>query len=1662
MIANGIGQLIVGILNALAQYAPQIVDSLFQFIIGVLYSLSAHIPDFIQALVGVFSSVFSGVASALGSMEAGTIGKALLGIGLLSGVLAALSAIVVLIPSAMVGVLGIGAIIAELALVLAAIGGLSQIPGLSWLIGEGGQLLSNIGTAIGSFVGSIVGGFASGVTSQFAQIGTDLSNFMVNLQPFIDGAQNIDESLMNGVKNIASAILLITGAGIVEGIASFITGRNSVADFANQLTPLAEGLVSFGETLGPLTPDAINKIRLAAEASKALAEFASAVPNEGGLVSKFTGENSLSVFGEELAKFGPSLQSYSDSISGINTEAITASANAMSAIVAMAQAIPNEGGLVSKFTGDNSLSKFGVELAAFGPSLKTFGDSVNGLNTDAIAASANAMSAIVEMSQAIPNEGGLVSKFTGDNALSKFGAELQTFGPQLKSYGDNVNGLNTEAITASANAMSAIVAMAQAIPNEGGLVSKFTGDNSLSKFGAELQAFGPQLKSYGENINGANIESISSTITVLKSLSSTELDTSKLNLFANSLKEFGKKLGEYSQSISAGNVSPDAVRESAFAVQTIAGVAGNIPDTANLISFGDNLTKLGGSVSNYMDDIKDVDAGQISSTTQAIVDMVNSLSNLDTSRIDESAVAFVSNFLTAIQSATPQAQGAGAVLGQGVALGLLSAGSLANASGASLGQAGASGASGMSGAYSLVGSTLGFGLVSGLFASSGAVGASGSSAAFAGVTGAQSQSAAFNSMGLNLGNGLANGMRVASGSVSGAGSAIGQAGVSGARGQISGFSSIGSSMAAGLATGIRSGASYVISAAVSLASSALSAARNVLKINSPSKAFIALGNSIGEGLANGIYDSTWKAVYATEDMTKKVSDVAKKSFEDVEKWIETAKHFDELSLAEELQIWESVISRYAEGSEEWLKANKNAYTIAKEIRDQDYQDAIDHINKEKNYNRMSIDEEIAAYEELLAKYADYSEKREEIEETLYDLRHEKIDNSLDLLNDEIVKQEELIATIEEGTEEYRIAVKELEHLKDLQREASLSDGENWISEQKAYDRLTSEEELAAYYRQLAKTTEGSEAYKDILQKIYDLKIEMSDGDIDFIRQEISAFNDLISTLQNGTPEYENACKDRLNWQNRLTEALLKDSEKWLKLRDKYGRAGGLSEELADNMRVLRRTIAETPWDTATIEQYQDNVYDVMKEIYDTYEQYQDNIKKAQEDYEADRIELEQEKADKIKEINEQLEQDIADTDAKYYDELESRTKSLYDSYDLFDEVSAKKEVNPETLMKNLQDQVNEFNDWSDLLDQLSARGLNSDLIDELQEMGPSAIAEIRALTQMSDSELGQYATLWSTKHEEAKKRATAELEDLRIETQSQIQALRDQADIELAEYNKTWNEKMSELEDSLNRSLDDLETDFKKSVGLIKTDTVSEFNEMVNTVIPLMKNAGWSETGQEIVSGLVSGIEMSSGDFVTAMENLWNSGLSAFKSQGEIHSPSKVFIRLGRFIDEGLVIGIRNYSERVANASSGIGRAAIDSMCDVIGRISDVINGNIEVDPTIRPVLDLTDITSGLNQMDNVLMANRGMRLGMDVAGGIQNGNSYMDHLFAKIADSNVQSCNRITDAIDGLKSDFAGLVDKVSHLQMVVDSGALVGAITPQIDRKLNIMSVMKRRGTK
>lgn len=540
-LADGALQLVVGVLAALVTYTPQIVDLAFKFLIGILDGIASNLPSLIKAGVDVLVAFFAGIVDALRGIDTGALLKGIAGIGLLSAIMLALSATASLVPGAMVGILGMGAVVAEMALVLAAVGLLSKLPGLSWLIGEGGKLLQGIGTAIGQFVGGIVGGFMSGVSSQFPQIGADLSTFMNNVQPFLQGASQIQPSMMDGVKALAETVLILTAADILQGLTSWLTGGSSLSKFGEELVPFGEAMRDFSLAIGNMDGEIVAN---AATAGKALAEMAATIPNTGGLVSFFAGENDMTAFGKQLVPFGEAMRQFGDAITGLDANAVTEAAIAGKAMAEMATTIPNSGGVVGFFAGENDMGEFGKQLIPFGEAMKAFGDAVRGLEADAIVNSATAGKALVELADTVPNTGGVVAFFTGNNDVDTFGEKLVPFGEAMKAYSEAIMGMDSAAITNSATAGKALVELANTIPNTGGLVSWFTGDNDLGSFGDSLVQFGSGIKSYSDSISGIDTGIMSSVITQVNRLvemakGMAELDTSGMSGFSTALIQLG-------------------------------------------------------------------------------------------------------------------------------------------------------------------------------------------------------------------------------------------------------------------------------------------------------------------------------------------------------------------------------------------------------------------------------------------------------------------------------------------------------------------------------------------------------------------------------------------------------------------------------------------------------------------------------------------------------------------------------------------------------------------------------------------------------------------------------------------------------------------------------------------------------------------------------------------------------------------------------------------------------------------------------------------------------------------------------------------------------------------------------------------------------------------
>ena len=477
-IGKAVKAVVLTLIDVIVTCAPAIADGLFELIIAALKIFANRMPELVQATVDAFMAFFSSVVDALRGIDTSTLVQGIIGVGLLAGLIAALGAIVGLIPGAMVGVLGMGVVIAELAIVLAAIGALAQIPGLEWLISEGGDFLQTIGTAIGQFIGGIAGGIAKGATAALPAIGSDLSMFMMNAMPFITGAKLIDSKVADGVKSLAEVILILTAANILDGLTSWITGGTSIVDFGKDLAKFGPYFKQYYNSIKGVNGDVV---QASANAAKALAEMASNLPNKGGMISWFTGDNDLASFGESLVPFGKSMKKYANEVSGINPAVVVSSAHAAKALAELANNLPNQGGLVSWFTGDNDLADFGTSLVSFGENFAKYSEHMKGIDAGVLTATTNAAKSIVQLQKSLPKEGGW---FSDDMTLSDFGKDMSKFGEKLGEYYESISGID-------ASKLSSVITQTNR------LVSMLKGMSGISSDSAST--FASALKTLGQN-----------------------------------------------------------------------------------------------------------------------------------------------------------------------------------------------------------------------------------------------------------------------------------------------------------------------------------------------------------------------------------------------------------------------------------------------------------------------------------------------------------------------------------------------------------------------------------------------------------------------------------------------------------------------------------------------------------------------------------------------------------------------------------------------------------------------------------------------------------------------------------------------------------------------------------------------------------------------------------------------------------------------------------------------------------------------------------------------------------------------------------------------------------------------------------------------------------
>lgn len=195
--------------------------------------------------------------------------------------------------------------------------------------------------------------------------------------------------------------------------------------------------------------------------------------------------------------------------------------------------------------------------------------------------------------------------------------------------------------------------------------------------------------------------------------------------------------------------------------------------------------------------------------------------------------------------------------------------------------------------------------------------------------------------------------------------------------------------------------------------------------------------------------------------------------------------------------------------------------------------------------------------------------------------------------------------------------------------------------------------------------------------------------------------------------------------------------------------------------------------------------------------------------------------------------------------------------------------------------------------------------------------------------------------------------------------------------------------------------------------------ELINAAKNRVSSFSLVQVGRDLIQGLINGIGEKANALVEKARGVVNNAIQAAKNLLGIKSPSRVFMKFGRYVDEGFIIGLQQMAGKVTKTTEDVGKGAINGMASVISRIGDSVNSDIDVNPTITPVIDLTEVQNGITRM-NSMFNGRTVSMSASIDSAVDRTSSL---------NGSSDASSSIVDAINRLRTDISNMKTTENNL---------------------------------
>lgn len=291
------------------------------------------------------------------------------------------------------------------------------------------------------------------------------------------------------------------------------------------------------------------------------------------IIEKFGGGDWSTTITDKLIAFGEGISQFAATLGdGIDTELITSAAGLGDALAALNNSMPTEIPWLEGIFGKKDIGSFGQKLGTFAEAMVEFGKVVKdkNLDKDSIETFCEAVEPILKIAKDIPNSGGLLGLLAGNNEINTWGRKLVPFARYMLGFGAAIKhgDWNKEPFEKFKECVTPILTIADEIPNSGGIIGAIVGENDIDVFGKRLAEFGKGMGGLYDAVKDKNwdktlFESVQECVAVLIDISH-DLDNTggmiqffagqqDLGNFGTQLKRFGAGLAGFDEAITGAS-----------------------------------------------------------------------------------------------------------------------------------------------------------------------------------------------------------------------------------------------------------------------------------------------------------------------------------------------------------------------------------------------------------------------------------------------------------------------------------------------------------------------------------------------------------------------------------------------------------------------------------------------------------------------------------------------------------------------------------------------------------------------------------------------------------------------------------------------------------------------------------------------------------------------------------------------------------------------------------------------------------------------------------------------------------------------------------------------------------------------------------------------------